>query len=633
MVDIYPRNAKKFTTPLVLLLVSAMVVSFIPIPVVWTQVPELPREQTAIISQSWAVPKGFNPFPAVIAWGATFMQYPYLFVYSVYTDDYVPYLANSFRWVDPYTIEIKLKPDAYWWDKKPITADDVKFTFEIHKNCTTTLSYLWMYLERVEAADPITVIIHLNKTSLNYYRAIEVLQFMVVPRHRWEPLIKQMGCKAITEFEDREPKEIIGGGPYRALFLAGDTWAYERVDDWWGVKYFGLPEPKYVMHIVPKSDEQVRMEWLAGNRDHMSHFVDRLWEIIKADPRFGTFDNVNCPPCYFRHQVAFFVMNMKRKPFDDIRVRKAIYYALLADNMKAIKMGSEMGFSGYLLGPVLYPVPIVPGHIRSEKYLARDLMDAFMKGATIENARRLLDEAGIIDRNGDGIRELPDGRPFKFSILCVTGWVPTIGSAQIWADYLRETLGIDVTVVTKDYTVVFNDVVEGNFDAVWWFMNSAITPASPWINFASTMDPRLPPTVVSAARARYNNTAVIPILEEIARTWEESRRVELYRKLQEIWYQDLPMLALGQGIHWYEYQEIYWVGWPNKERIEKYGAFYATNWEPGFVFVLFQIKPATKAKPDTDTVPEFLKPHNRIPAMKFFEDLEKIALKPTPTPS
>jgi peptide/nickel transport system substrate-binding protein len=595
------------------------------------QVPQLPRDQTLIVSQSWAVPSGFNPFiPGIAAWGSTFLQYPYLFVYSLLTDDYVPYLASSFKWVDLYTFEIKLKPDAYWWDKTPITAEDVVFSLEVHRMCNTPSSYIWMYIEGVEAKDPITVIIHVNRSNVNYFRVIDVLQWMIVPKHRWEKLYKEMGCKAFLEFPDNDPKQIIGGGPYRALFMVGDTWAYERVDDWWGIKYFGLPAPKYVMHIVPKSDEQVRMEWLAGNRDHMSHFVDRLWEIIK-NPMFGTFDNEHCPPCMFADSIAILALNNEKYPLNDTRVRKAIYYALLANNSYALRTASEVGFSGYMRYNI-YPVPVIPGNPRAERYLAKDLVEAFLKEATIENARKLLDEAGIIDRNGDGIRELPDGRPFKLTILCVTGWVPTIGSAQVWADYLRETLGIDARVETKDFSVVWSNVCNGEYEAAWWVMNTGRSPSTPWINFDVLMDSRLPTCPGQGPIFRYKNPEVIPILDEIGRTWDESKRMELFRKLQEIWLRDLPSLIVGTGVHWYQYYNGYWVGWPNRERVEKEGAWYATNWEPAFLFVIFEIKSAKEVPPgQLPPVPEFLKPHNRIPAAEFFEELGKLVLTTSPT--
>jgi peptide/nickel transport system substrate-binding protein len=76
------------------------------------------------------------------------------------------------------------------------------------------------------------------------------------------------------------------------------------------------------------------------------------------------------------------------------------------------------------------------------------------------------------------------------------------------------------------------------------------------------------------------------------------------------------------------------VGWPNKERIEKHGMFYATNWDPAFIFVLMQIKPAKDVKPgDAPPVPDAIKPQNRIPAAKFFEELEKVAAAPVAPPA
>ncbi|MEM3953128.1 MAG: ABC transporter substrate-binding protein, partial [Nitrososphaerota archaeon] len=199
----------------------------------------------------------------------------------------------------------------------------------------------------------------------------------------------------------------------------------------------------------------VRLEWIQGNRDHMSHFVDRLWEIIRADPTKGTFDNKNCPPCMFGGSVVFFAFNLEKYPFNDVRVRKALYYVMLANDMETLKKASEAAFSGYLIPARIYPVPIIPLLERTEKYLAKDLVESFLKEATIENAKKLLDEAGIIDRNGDGIRELPDGTPFRFSILVPAGWVPVIGSATVFAEIWRKELGVDAIVDQKDFSVVW----------------------------------------------------------------------------------------------------------------------------------------------------------------------------------
>ncbi|ADM27384.1 extracellular solute-binding protein family 5 [Ignisphaera aggregans DSM 17230] len=615
-----------------------IIVSLMPIVNILSQ-QQLPREETVIFSTQWGTPSGFNPLIPNYAAGSNFLMYPLLFVYGPYTDDYVPYLADSFKWIDPYTLEITIKKDAYWWDGQPITADDVKFSFDIHKMCSTSSSYIWIYISGVDVVDPYTVRIHVNKSNVNYYRVIDVLTWLILPKHRWENLYNQMGCKIATDFKDDDPSQIVGGGPYRLLYYTANSWAYVRVDDWWGKKYFGLPAPKYVVHITPTSDEQVRLEWMQNNRDQMSHYVDRVWEILQADPTKGVFDNQACianhTNCWWGGSVVFLAFNLEKYPFNDIRVRKALYYALLANNMEAIRKASETAYSGALMPPKLYPVPIIPGLERTERYLARDLVDSFLKEATIENAKKLLDEAGIVDRNGDGIRELPDGKPFRFSLMVVTGWVPTIGSATVFADWWRETLGIEVDVVNYDFSVVWNKVASGDYEAVWWLHSTRMGPSSPWVNFDVAMDIRLGTNPWSGPISRYNNSEVFDILDEIGRTWDDAKRVELYRKLQEIWLRDLPLLILGQDPHWYEYSEAYWYGWPNKERIEKYGAFYATSWDPGFLFVLFQLKPAREARPgEPPTIPDFLKPQNRVPASKFFELLAQTATAtPTPSPS
>ncbi|MEM4743403.1 MAG: ABC transporter substrate-binding protein [Ignisphaera sp.] len=616
---------KMFMVSLILLLALALILPTLS-PILYAQ--EFPRDQTAIISQQWGTPGGFNPLVSGrYAWGTDILMYPRPFVYGPYSDDFVPYLATSFRWVDQYTLEITLKTDAYWSDGTPITADDVVWSFEVNKLCSTAGSYIWNYISAVEAVNPQTVRFHINKTNVNYYRIVDVLTWLILPKHRWERLYNEMGCKIATEFMDTEFDKIVVGGPYRPVYWVGDTWVYERIDNWWGKKYFGLPAPKYVMHISPKSDEQVRLEWIQGNRDHMSHFVDRLWEIIATDPTKGTFDNKNCPPCMFGGSVVFFAFNLEKYPFNDVRVRKALYYVMLANNMEALKKASEAAFSGYLIPARIYPVPIIPLLERTEKYLAKDLIESFLKEATIENAKKLLDEAGIIDRNGDGIRELPDGTPFRFSILVPAGWVPVIGSATVFAEIWRKELGVDAIVDQKDFSVVWDKVSKGDYEATWWLHSTRMGPASPWINFDVAMDSRLPTNPWGGPISRYKNPVADWLLDEIGRTWDESRRAYLYRLLQEIWLRDLPFLIFGQDPHWYQYSEQYWVGWPNIDRINKYGAFYATNWDPGFLFVLFQIKSSKEISPgaDVDTVPEFLKPHNRIPASVFFDELQKVA--------
>lgn len=234
------------------------------------------REETLVVSDAWGPPQGWNPLLPNPAWGYTLM-YPSLFFYSTYRDTWIPYLASGYEWVDEYTIDIKLRPEAKWWDGVPITAEDVKFTFDLGKEYNVPwITPLWDYIESIEVVDTYTVRIKLRKDKLNYFALLDALHhpggIMVLPKHRWEKLEEEYGPKLATDFLDNDPAQIVGGGPYRLYMWSEDTWYYERVDDWWGKDIFGLPTPKYIAHRVFKDNPSAALAFEAGEYDAAGHF-------------------------------------------------------------------------------------------------------------------------------------------------------------------------------------------------------------------------------------------------------------------------------------------------------------------------------------------------------------------------
>ncbi len=91
---------------------------------------EPPRDQTVVIGGGmWSPPTNFNP---LVPWAATTgtigLIYEVLYLYLPHTNKWVPWLADGMpRWISSDSLQIKLK-NAYWWDGKPLTSEDVKFT-------------------------------------------------------------------------------------------------------------------------------------------------------------------------------------------------------------------------------------------------------------------------------------------------------------------------------------------------------------------------------------------------------------------------------------------------------------------------------------------------------------------------
>jgi len=54
-------------------------------------------------------------------------------LYSPFTDDFLPYLAESYYWINDYTLEVKIKDKATWWDNSAITAYDINYTLWLRK--------------------------------------------------------------------------------------------------------------------------------------------------------------------------------------------------------------------------------------------------------------------------------------------------------------------------------------------------------------------------------------------------------------------------------------------------------------------------------------------------------------------
>jgi len=276
-----------------------------------SQLVQPPREDTLIVSDAWGPPQGWNPLLPNPAWGYELM-YPTLYFYSTLRDTWIPYLAKDYSWVDEYTIDIHLRPEAKWWDGTPITAEDVEFTFQLGKEYTISwVTPYWDYIESVKAISKDTVRIKLKKDKLNYFALFDALHgVLILPKHRWEKLKAQYGDKLASDFKDDDPSQIIGGGPYRLYMWSEDVWYYERVDDWWGKEIFGLPTPKYIAHRVFKDNVAAALAFEKGEVDGCGHFFAKIWEMwtVKGLARRTYLAN---PPYYLHNSIILLYIRWK----------------------------------------------------------------------------------------------------------------------------------------------------------------------------------------------------------------------------------------------------------------------------------------------------------------------------------
>ncbi|RLF20564.1 MAG: ABC transporter substrate-binding protein [Thermoprotei archaeon] len=597
---------------LVLAFLAILLVPVTPI----TLAQEIPRSEIVWVGEvtGAVAPAGWNPMLPDTSWGV-FLMYCSLFLYSSRDDVWIPYLAESFRWIDEYTFEVKIRPEARWWDGTPVTADDVKYTFDLAKRYTLPWSGYWDYFDRVEVVDAKTVRFVLKK--INYYQLLSALHtVLILPKHRFEKLEAELGPK-ITEFKDDDPEKIIGCGPYRLLTWATDHWIYVRVDDWWGKDIFGLPRPKYVGRREYKDNTASALAYERGEHDVSTDFYPAIWEFwtVKKLARRTYFAH---PPYFLPGDVILLYITYTKYPLNVTVVRRAIAHAIPYNDLV-----SKAYFNYSVRASPSMIIHIYPAYA---KWIDKDLLEKYGYDYDLEKAKKILDEAGIIDRDGDGVREMPDGTKLgPYTIQVPYGWTDWMMMCEMIAENLRK-IGIDVRTEFPDFSVWWDRIIRGTFDLViCWSAGPGFD--HPWNVFRVVMDYRLTGPVGEAYPSgdweRYRNPEVAELLDAIAAETDPEKLAKMYSRLQEIALKDLPAIPLFYGAVWYEFSEEYWVGWPKEEDPRWFGA--GGMWTVNSIPVYFFIAP----KGETPTVPAWIK-ELQFPTSKLFEELAKVLKPPAP---
>jgi peptide/nickel transport system substrate-binding protein len=184
------------------------------------------------------------------------MIYEYFFYDNLQTGEYIPWLATDYAYNSDFTsITVHLRDGVTWSDGEPFTADDVVFTYGLLRDNPgmTWASEANKWVKSVVADDDHTVTFNLTAANPRFHLIREAFPAVgiwggltILPKHVWE------GQDPLT-FKSSPP---IGTGPYKLANATSNVMSYERRDDWWGTKVFGVtPGPKFVnfMYVGPST--------------------------------------------------------------------------------------------------------------------------------------------------------------------------------------------------------------------------------------------------------------------------------------------------------------------------------------------------------------------------------------------
>jgi microcin C transport system substrate-binding protein len=381
-------------------------------------------------------------------------------------------------------VAFTLRPEARWQDGKPVTVEDVIFSFERLKE--KGLPFYRAYYKNVIKAEPAgerRVKFTFEETT-NRELPLILGQLPILPKHYYEKV----------EFDKTTLQPPLGSGPYRIKSLEpGRQIVYERVKDYWGADlpvsrgFYNFDEIRYEYY----RDANVALEaFKAGGYDIRVENTSKFWATAYAGPMFDAdwIEKEEIP-----HELGTgmqgFVFNTRRALFQDPRVRQALAYAFDFEwTNRTIMYGqydrTESYFSNTELAAEGLPSEAelellepfrdqLPEEVFTEVYQAPSTEGEGGVRQNLRTALRLLREAGWSVEGGELVNV--EGQPFRFEIL-LNG--PSFERHTLPFIKNLERLGIEARVRAIDPAQYQNRLDEFDFDIVVGTFGQSLSPGN-----------------------------------------------------------------------------------------------------------------------------------------------------------
>ncbi len=225
---------------------------------------------------------------------------------------------------DNSSITFNLRSIAKWSDGKPVTADDVVWTFNtLMKDGTPFYKAYYADVDKVIAETPLRVKFTF-KTKENNELPMIIGQLPVLPKHFY--------TDGKHKFEVTTLEPPLGSGPYKISSIApGRSITYERIKDWWG-KDLPVFKGRYNFDKIAYTyfrDQNVQLEaFFAGTYDIQLEMIAKAWATsYNAPPVLDGRIHKEVIPNQRPQGSQSWVYNIRKPIFQDKQVRKALSYA------------------------------------------------------------------------------------------------------------------------------------------------------------------------------------------------------------------------------------------------------------------------------------------------------------------
>jgi len=410
--------------------------------------------------------------------------------------DYAPDVAERWETPDDKTIIFHLNPAAKFQDGRPVTAQDVKWTYDslMAESFITSKKSGYSAVQSIEAPDAKTVIFHLKEPNGGLF---DNLTLGILP------------VNADTNVMKTRP---ISTGPYKVVdFKTDESVTLEAFHGWHG----GPPKIKNLtVRIIPDATTMV----YEVRRGTVTLEINQIpFENVAEFEKSNKFQVAKKPGSVWQY-LAF---NLRDPILRNVDVRRAIAHAvdrqrIVTDLLRGHGVPSDTMFG--------------EGHWARANNLPAYPFDP-------AKAKQLLDAAGYKDPDGDG----PQTR-FTLSFKTSTDTEANLRAQMI--QQMLQQVGVKVEIQSSEFGTFLEDVQKGNFQMYSLSRNGIADPDFYYVIFHSKS---FPPE--GQNRGYYSNPRVDKLITEGRSTFDRAKRKQVYGEIQRIVQEDLPYLSLYQQIN------------------------------------------------------------------------------------
>ncbi|WP_428774589.1 ABC transporter substrate-binding protein [Vibrio sp.] len=429
----------------------------------------------------------------------------------------IPGVAESWDTTDNKTFTFHLRKDAKWSNGDPVTAEDFVYSFKRAVDPATASPYSW-YLEMTTMVNAADIIAGKKDKDTLGVKALDANTLEIKLETALPYFVKMMGHTTVKpvhratveKFGDKwtKPENFVGNGAF-----VMDNWVVnERIElkrnpNYWDNENTVLDKVTY----LPIENQVAEMNrFLSGEIQITNELpIEHFKRLQKEQPESVQVQGNLCS--------YYYGFNNRKAPFDDVRVREALSYAIDRSIITDAILGQGQK-------PAFFLTPEITANFNPE-------MPAYGKltqKERNEKARELLAEAGFDKSN-----------PLKFTLLYNTSENHKKIATAIQSMW-KKTLGVDVSLENQEWKTYLDTRRQGNFDVTRAGWCGDYNEASSFLSLMQSNN--------SSNDPKYNSKEYDDVMAKAMESTSEAEREELYVQAEKLLARDMPIAPIYQYV-------------------------------------------------------------------------------------